>query len=330
MNIHVEPVTIALTTPFRIARGSRAECHVVRVTIEHRGVTAQGECTPYSRYGESVESVIKAISQAAHELQALSPKGEADVASIKTTLQSILPAGAARNALDCALWHLLAKLNHRQQLNDLFELPTSIVTAMTVSIDTPQAMARQAQAYLLKGAKLLKVKLDGEQIIERVTAVRNVSPQTTIVLDANEAWQHLDLPAIFTQLTPLNITMIEQPLPKDSDDVLTNISHPIPLCADESCHTKEQLNELVGKYEMVNIKLDKTGGLTEALLLAEEAQKLGFHLMSGCMLGTSLAMRAALPIAAQASVVDLDGPVLLGQDVEPSLVYREGEIVLSN
>ncbi|BFN34616.1 L-Ala-D/L-Glu epimerase [Vibrio harveyi] len=328
MKIHVEPVTIAMATPFRISRGSRTECHVVRVTVEQSGISAQGECTPYPRYGESVESVIKAISQAAHELQGLFAKGDANIVSLREKLQTLLPAGAARNALDCAMWNLQAKLAGKQHAQDLFELPTSIVTAMTVSINTPEAMANQTRSYIEQGAKLLKVKLDGEQVIERVRAVREAAGDAMIVLDANEAWQELDLDATFAALTPLNIAMIEQPLPSNDDDKLKDISHPIPLCADESCHTRQQLHELVGKYEMVNIKLDKTGGLTEALLLAEEAKHLGFTLMSGCMLGTSLAMRAALPIAVQSKVVDLDGPILLGQDIEPALVYREGEIVL--
>ncbi|MHA2783021.1 N-acetyl-D-Glu racemase DgcA [Vibrio harveyi] len=328
MKIHVEPVTIAMATPFRISRGSRTECHVVRVTVEQSGISAQGECTPYPRYGESVESVIKAISQAAHELQSLFAKGDANIVSLREKLQTLLPAGAARNALDCAMWNLQAKLAGKQHAQDLFELPASIVTAMTVSINTPEAMANQTRNYIEQGAKLLKVKLDGEQVIERVRTVREAAGDAMIVLDANEAWQELDLDATFAALTPLNIAMIEQPLPSNDDDKLKDISHPISLCADESCHTRQQLHELVGKYEMVNIKLDKTGGLTEALLLAEEAKHLGFTLMSGCMLGTSLAMRAALPIAVQSKVVDLDGPILLGQDIEPALVYREGEIVL--
>ncbi|EPO5781168.1 N-acetyl-D-Glu racemase DgcA [Vibrio harveyi] len=328
MKIHVEPVTIAMATPFRISRGSRTECHVVRVTVEQNGISAQGECTPYPRYGESVESVIKAISQAAHELQGLFAKGDANIVSLREKLQTLLPAGAARNALDCAMWNLQAKLAGKQHAQDLFELPTSIVTAMTVSINTPEAMANQTRSYIEQGAKLLKVKLDGEQVIERVRTVREAAGDAMIVLDANEAWQELDLDTTFAALAPLNIAMIEQPLPSNDDDKLKDISHPIPLCADESCHTRQQLHELVGKYEMVNIKLDKTGGLTEALLLAEEAKHLGFTLMSGCMLGTSLAMRAALPIAVQSKVVDLDGPILLGQDIEPALVYREGEIVL--
>ncbi|WP_199479072.1 N-acetyl-D-Glu racemase DgcA [Vibrio harveyi] len=328
MKIHVEPVTIAMATPFRISRGSRTECHVVRVTVEQNGISAQGECTPYPRYGESVESVIKAISQAAHELQGLFAKGDANIVSLREKLQTLLPAGAARNALDCAMWNLQAKLAGKQHAQDLFELPASIVTAMTVSINTPEAMANQTRSYIEQGAKLLKVKLDGEQVIERVRAVREAAGDAMLVLDANEAWQELDLDTTFAALAPLNIAMIEQPLLSNDDDKLKDISHPIPLCADESCHTRQQLHELVGKYEMVNIKLDKTGGLTEALLLAEEAKHLGFTLMSGCMLGTSLAMRAALPIAVQSKVIDLDGPILLGQDIEPALVYREGEIVL--
>ncbi|EVU17722.1 L-Ala-D/L-Glu epimerase, partial [Vibrio parahaemolyticus V-223/04] len=196
--------------------------------------------------------------------------------ALKSQLQSLLPAGAARNALDCALWHLHALLSQKQQVHDLFTLPEAIVTAMTVSIDTPQAMAKQAQAYLSQGAKLLKVKLDGENVIERVAAVRDAAPHAQIVLDANEAWQSLDLATVFDQLEPFNISMIEQPLPQDRDDVLASIPHPIPLCADESCHTREQLHQLLGKYEMVNIKLDKTGGLSEALLLADDAKELGF------------------------------------------------------
>lgn len=328
MKIHVEPVTIAMATPFRISRGSRTECHVVRVTIEQSGISAQGECTPYPRYGESVESVIKAISQTANELQALFNQGGINIASLREKLQTLLPGGAARNALDCAMWNLQAKLAGKQHAQELFELPTSIVTAMTVSINTPKAMASQTRSYIEQGVKLLKVKLDGEQVIERVRAVREAAGEAMIVLDANEAWQDLDLGATFAALETLNIAMIEQPLPSSDDDKLKDILHPIPLCADESCHTRQQLHELVGKYEMVNIKLDKTGGLTEALLLAEEAKRLGFTLMSGCMLGTSLAMRAALPIAAQSKVVDLDGPVLLGQDVDSALVYEQGKIIL--
>ncbi|MGR5059330.1 N-acetyl-D-Glu racemase DgcA [Vibrio rotiferianus] len=328
MKIHVEPVTITMATPFRISRGSRTECHVVRVTMEQNGISAQGECTPYPRYGESVESVLKAISQTANELQALFNQGGINIASLREKLQTLLPGGAARNALDCAMWNLQAKLAGKQHAQELFELPTSIVTAMTVSINTPKAMASQTRSYIEQGAELLKVKLDGEQVIERVRAVREAAGEAMIVLDANEAWQDLDLGATFAALETLNIAMIEQPLPSSDDDKLKDILHPIPLCADESCHTRQQLHELVGKYEMVNIKLDKTGGLTEALLLAEEAKRLGFTLMSGCMLGTSLAMRAALPIAAQSKVVDLDGPVLLGQDVDSALVYEQGKIIL--
>ncbi|MFA0306499.1 N-acetyl-D-Glu racemase DgcA [Vibrio splendidus] len=329
MKITAEPITIAMQTAFRISRGSRTECHVVRVYIEHDGKQAQGECTPYPRYGESSESVLAQIQQASSALEGMFERGVTDPAELRDHLQSLLTGGAARNAVDCALWELEAKQHDQVFPNSLFELPNQIVTAMTVSIGTPEAMATQARDYVVNGAKLLKVKLDGEQVVERVRAVRReAAADVQIVLDANEAWTGLNLEELFNQLTEFDIAMIEQPLPQQHDASLAHINHPIPLCADESCHTTSQLSSLLGKYEMVNIKLDKTGGLTEALVLAEEAQRLGFTLMSGCMLGTSLAMRAALPIAVQSEIVDLDGPVLLGQDVSPALTYRDGMIIL--
>ncbi|MEZ9254293.1 N-acetyl-D-Glu racemase DgcA [Vibrio cyclitrophicus] len=328
MKITAEPITIAMQTAFRISRGSRTECHVVRVYIEHDDKQAQGECTPYPRYGESSESVLAQIQQASSALEAMFERGITDPAELRDHLQSLLTGGAARNAVDCALWELEAKQHNQLFPNSLFELPTQIVTAMTVSIGTPEAMATQTRDYVANGVKLLKVKLDGEQVVERVRAVREAAPDVQIVLDANEAWTGLNLEELLNQLTEFDIAMIEQPLPQQQDASLAHIEHPILLCADESCHTTSQLSSLLGKYEMVNIKLDKTGGLTEALALAEEAQKLGFTLMSGCMLGTSLAMRAALPIAVQSEIVDLDGPVLLGQDVSPALTYRDGMIIL--
>ncbi|MEZ8383429.1 N-acetyl-D-Glu racemase DgcA [Vibrio splendidus] len=328
MKITAEPITIAMQTAFRISRGSRTECHVVRVYIEHDGKQAQGECTPYPRYGESSESVLAQIQQASSALEGMFERGVTDPAELRDHLQSLLTGGAARNAVDCALWEIEAKQHDQVFPNSLFELPNQIVTAMTVSIGTPEAMATQARDYVANGAKLLKVKLDGEQVVERVRAVREAAADVQIVLDANEAWTGLNLEELFNQLTEFDIAMIEQPLPQQHDASLAHINHPIPLCADESCHTTSQLSSLLGKYEMVNIKLDKTGGLTEALVLAEEAQRLGFTLMSGCMLGTSLAMRAALPIAVQSEIVDLDGPVLLGQDVSPALTYRDGMIIL--
>lgn len=322
MLLEATPYSIELATPFVISRGARTHCHTVRVTISHDHQQGIGECTPYPRYGESVESVIAQIESWTSGLISLSPQ------EAKQHLQS-MPAGAARNAVDCALWDLISKLEGTSFPSPTFTISPAIETAMTVSIGEAEAMATQAKQYVDQGATLLKVKLDGESVVERVAAVRAAAPNSKIVLDANEAWGTLDLEQLFEQLVPFDITMIEQPLPSGEDQLLASISHPIPLCADESCHTRAQLADLKGLYEMVNIKLDKTGGLTEALLLEKQAREDGFSIMAGCMLGTSIAMKAALPIATNAEVVDLDGPVLLGEDIEDGLKYHSGKLHLS-
>lgn len=321
MQIQAHSHSIKLATPFVISRGARTHCHVVRVTIQHNQWQAVGECTPYARYGESVESVMAQIASWIPKLENMSPF------QAKQQLQ-MMPAGAARNAVDCALWQLIAQMEESQFPAPYFDISPTIETAMTVSIGDVESMARQTREYAEQGATLLKVKLDAEQVIEKVAAVRQAAPSCKIILDANEAWSELDLDELFTMLTQYNIAMIEQPLPADNDAKLANVAHPIPLCADESCHTAEQLSELVGRYEMINIKLDKTGGLTEALELENRARTLGFSVMVGCMLGSSLAMKAALPIATRAEIVDLDGPVLLGQDVENGLTYLNGTLRL--
>lgn len=321
MLIEATPYSIELATPFVISRGARTHCHTVRVTVSHDHQQGIGECTPYPRYGESVESVIAQIESWTSDLVSLSPQ------EAKQHLQS-MPAGAARNAVDCALWDLISKLEGTSFPSPTFTISPAIETAMTVSIRKAEAMATQAKQYVDQGATLLKVKLDGEAVVERVAAVRSAAPHCKIILDANEAWGSLDLEQLFKQLAPFDITMIEQPLPSGEDQLLASITHPIPLCADESCHTRAQLTDLKGLYEMVNIKLDKTGGLTEALLLEKQARNEGFAIMAGCMLGTSIAMKAALPIATNAEVVDLDGPVLLGDDVEDGLKYHSGKLYL--
>ncbi|GAM75717.1 muconate cycloisomerase [Vibrio ishigakensis] len=321
MHIQAKPHSIALATPFVISRGARTHCHTVRVTVQHGEYKGVGECTPYPRYGESVESVTEQIQHWTEELSALTPT------DAKQKLQQ-MPAGAARNALDCALWDLLANADKQTFPSPYFEIKPAIETAMTVSIGEPEVMAEQARGYVRLGATLLKVKLDGEQVVERVKAVRRASPDSKIILDANEAWSGLDLESLFEELLPYDIAMIEQPLPSDNDGLLSSIAHPIPLCADESLHTRKELSKLRERYEMINIKLDKTGGLTEALLLEKEARELGFSIMVGCMLGTSVAMKAALPVATRAEIVDLDGPVLLGQDEENGLKYHSGQLHL--
>ncbi|TFH90589.1 N-acetyl-D-Glu racemase DgcA [Vibrio ouci] len=321
MQIQATPHSIKLITPFVISRGAQTYCNVVRVSIRYDQWQVQGECTPYARYGESVESVIEQIKHWSRDLETLNPF------NAKQLLQS-MPAGAARNAVDCALWQLIAQMEGSHFPAPYFDISPTIETAMTVSIGDVESMAKQARDYAEQGATLLKVKLDAEQVIEKVAAVRQAAPKCKIILDANEAWSELDLDELFTMLTQYDIAMIEQPLPSNNDARLADVTHPIPLCADESCHTAEHLSELIGRYEMINIKLDKTGGLTEALELESRARTLGFSVMVGCMLGSSLAMKAALPIATRAEIVDLDGPVLLGQDVANGLTYLNGTLRL--
>ncbi|MGR5064981.1 N-acetyl-D-Glu racemase DgcA [Photobacterium sp. DNB22_13_2] len=311
-----------LARPFVIARGSRTHQDVVVATVTLSDRSASAECTPYARYGESIDSVIEQIedfNQFLNQYPTLSAK------SIQQDLVPLLPAGAARNAIDCALWRLNAEESFPVPL---FDIKHQIVTAMTVSIDTPESMAQQARELCSQGAKLLKVKLDAKNVIERVTAVCMAAPECEIILDANEAWEALPLHELFASLASYNIRMIEQPVPAGKDTLLKDIPHPIPLCADESCHTSEDLAGLEGCYEMVNIKLDKTGGLTEALKLAQQAKETGLDIMVGCMVGTSMAMEAALPITSQAVLIDLDGPVLLKHDRKNGLVYQGGMIVI--
>ncbi|KHT63793.1 muconate cycloisomerase [Photobacterium gaetbulicola] len=310
-----------LARPFVIARGSRTHQDVVVATVEIGDRSGSAECTPYARYGESIDSVIEQIEHFNLQLKqhsVLSPGW------VHQQLVPQLPAGAARNAIDCALWRLNAQASFPAPL---FEIKPQIVTALTVSIDTPVNMAQQARELSRQGAKLLKVKLDAENVIERVAAVRKQAPKCEIILDANEAWEALALPELFQALTRYDIRMIEQPVPAGKDNLLKGIPHPISLCADESCHTSDDIAGMIGCYEMVNIKLDKTGGLTEAIKLADQARKQGLEIMVGCMVGTSLAMEAALPVASQADLVDLDGPVLLKKDRENGLVYKNGLLV---
>ena len=307
-----------LARPFTISRGTRTHQDVVTVTIEHNDLSATAECTPYSRYGESVESVVKQVESLNQKL----PKTQLT----RANLPQYLPAGAARNAVDCALWRLEYQTAFPLQV---FAIKPKIITAMTVSLDTPKAMAKQTKALCELGAKLVKVKLNHELVIERVQAVRESAPDVDIILDANEAWGELDLDKLFKQLTQFDIRMIEQPVPKGMDNKLLGINHPIALCADESCHTSDDLDNLIGCYEMINIKLDKTGGLTEALALEAKARAQGFKIMVGCMVGSSLAMEAALPVATHAEIVDLDGPVLLKQDRANGLHYQAGMMHLN-
>ncbi|MBW3698331.1 dipeptide epimerase [Vibrio sp. T187] len=331
MKLTAKHVAIKLANPFSISRGTRTHVDVVQVSMTDGKHTGFGECTPYARYNESIKSVLDQIHTFEQLLSAKladSPKSNTTAQQFREQLQNEVEAGAARNAIDSALWQLEALQTGVDFPAPMFDIQPEIETAMTVSVAEPKVMATQAKDYVEQGATLLKVKLDQHQVYERVAAVREIAPSCKIILDANEAWAELDLPKLFKQLEGLNIAMIEQPVPKGQDELLVGIEHPIPVCADESCHTSADIDALLDGYEMVNIKLDKTGGLTEALKLEQAARDNGLQVMVGCMLGTSLAMKAALPIATRAEIVDLDGPVLLGAEEVNGLKYHQGKMSL--
>lgn len=307
-----------LHSPFVISRGSRSEASVVVVDIEEDGVKGTGECTPYPRYGESIASVMAQIMTLVPALE----KG-----LTLEDLQQQLPAGAARNAIDSALWSLEAAQKTSTVTSLLgIAVPERVVTAQTVVIGSPEMMAASAKALFDAGATLLKVKLDDRLISERMIAIRAAVLQATLIVDANESWQVEGLASRCQLLADLGVAMLEQPLPAADDAALANFIHPLPLCADESCHTRDSLAALKGRYEMVNIKLDKTGGLTEALALADAAQAEGFSLMLGCMLCTSRAITAALPLVNRVRFADLDGPTWLAVDVSPALHFTTGAL----
>jgi L-Ala-D/L-Glu epimerase len=297
---------------FTISRGSRTEIRVVTVELKQDGMSGRGECVPYARYGESVEGVAETIRSLAIEIGRGLTREE---------LQHRLPPGAARNALDCAFWDLEAKKAGVPvwQLAGL-EKPEEIVTAYTLSLGTPEAM-REAAA-LNAARPLLKVKLGTADDLARIRAVRDGAPQSAIIVDANEGWSLDQYQALAPELVRLGVALVEQPLPADADDALASVERLLPVCADESCHDLKSLAALKGKYDAINIKLDKTGGLTEALLMRKAALDAGFDIMVGCMLGTSLAMAPAFLFAQGARFADLDGPLLLAADRENPIVYR--------
>lgn len=298
---------------FVISRGAVTEVQVLTVVIEDGDHRGWAECRPYGRYGETVETV-------AAEIEALRPAVEGGLT--RAALQERLHAGSARNALDCALWDLEAK----QKDTPVWQLaglaaPRPMVTAYTLSIDAPDAMGRAAEAAAAR--PLLKIKLGGDGLdLDRVAAVRAHAPQARLIIDANEAWTFDQCRAWFPDMARLGVALIEQPMAADADAALRGLDHPVPLCADESCHTANDVARFVGLYEYVNIKLDKTGGLTEALRLKQAAQAAGLGVMVGCMLAGSLAMAPAMLLGADAEYIDLDGPLLLAQDREPGLVFQ--------
>jgi L-Ala-D/L-Glu epimerase len=301
---------------FTISRGSKTEAEVVVAEVSHGLYRGRGECVPYRRYGETVEGVAAAIRAT-----------EAEVAAglDLDRLQGLLPAGAARNALDCALWDLAAK-RARHSAHELLgePPPRPLVTAFTLSLGTPEAMAAAAQKAAARA--LLKVKLGQAGDPERIRAVRAAAPRAELIVDANEGWAAHDLAENLAACADAGVTLVEQPLPASDDAALAAIPHPIPICADESVHDRASLKQLAGKYEAVNLKLDKTGGLTEAMALAADAACMGFILMVGCMISTSLAIAPAMLLAQKARVVDLDGALLLARDRPHGLRYEGSRV----
>jgi L-alanine-DL-glutamate epimerase-like enolase superfamily enzyme len=296
---------------FTISRGSKTEAHVVTVTLEDAGHVGRGECVPYPRYEETVPQVIDALEAV---------RGRIEAGITRDDVPSILSPHAARNALDCALWDLAAKRAGRPvwQLAGLPE-PRPAVTAYTLSLDTPEAMGEAAA----KAAErpLLKLKLGRDGDVERLKLIRRNAPRSRLIVDANEGWTPDNLDRMLAACADVGVELVEQPLPAGDDEALRSISHAVIVCADESAHGLDTLDQLIGKYDAINIKLDKTGGLTPAIALARAARERDLGIMVGCMLATSLAMAPAFLLTPLAEVIDLDGPLLLKQDRTPAIRF---------
>jgi L-alanine-DL-glutamate epimerase-like enolase superfamily enzyme len=302
--------TFPIAGVFTIARGSRTEAHVVTATITQGANVGRGECVPYARYGETVEAVMAAI-------EAMAPAIAAGIDRME--LARRMPPGAARNAIDCALWDLEAKGSGVAVADRLGIDPKPLTTAYTISLGTADEMAARAAAAANR--PLLKVKVGTDDDIPLMRAVARAASGSALILDANEGWTPENCARNLAEAARLGFRLVEQPLPAGADSVLSTIDHPIPVCADESLHVATDLAELKGRYDAVNIKLDKTGGLTEALALRDAARAAGFGIMVGCMVGTSLAMAPAVLLAQDADWCDLDGPLLLARDRVPGLAY---------
>ena len=298
---------------FAISRGAKTEAAVVVAELSDGNVRGRGECVPYARYGETIEGVTAA-------LEAMRPQIQQGLD--RHALQHAMPAGAARNALDCALWDLAAKRAGRPAY-DLAGLPAPgpVTTAYTISLAEPTVMAQAAERAAHRA--LLKIKLGTDGDPARIRAVRAAAPKTTLIVDANEGWSETNLAANLDACAQAGVALVEQPLPDGRDDVLGRMKRPLPVCADESVHDRASLAALAGKYDAVNIKLDKTGGLTEALAMLADAEQRNFSIMIGCMVATSLAMAPAMLLAQRARFVDLDGPLLLSADRPDGLRYAD-------
>ncbi|KXF76987.1 dipeptide epimerase [Paramesorhizobium deserti] len=316
INLQIQRDRYPIAGKFTISRGSKTAADVLVCTLSDGKYEGRGECVPYARYGESLESVTAEIGAVREAI--------ADGAARHDLLRLMRP-GAARNAVDCALWDLEAKRMGKRVAEAISsEPPRPLTTAITISMGTPEAMAETALA--LSSHPVIKAKIGGENDAARIRAVAKAAPSSRIILDANEGWTEENFRKNMMIAAEAGIALIEQPLPAGKDELLAATPRPVPVCADESAHTSEGLEALAGRYDAVNIKLDKTGGLTEALAMRKRARELGLGVMVGCMVGTSLAMAPAVLLAQDADYADLDGPLLLERDRSPGLTYQ-GTIV---
>ena len=322
MNLTVSATieTWPIAGSFTISRGSRTEMVVVVAEISDGTHTGRGECAPYPRYDETPQSVVAAITRAN---LGETPDRQTPSDALRDSLRQAMPAGAARNALDCALWDLEAKRSDISVAERCgYTALNPVETAYTLSLGTPQTMseaARRAAHF-----PLFKIKLGGDGDAARIAAVRAAAPDVRLIVDANEAWSEENFIENMTACDDAGVALVEQPLSADKDGMLARVAHTVPVCADESAHITADLEQLIGKYDAVNIKLDKAGGLTESLDMMREARARGFMVMAGCMVGTSLAMAPGIILAQGADIVDLDGPLLLARDRKPGLTYTGG------
>ncbi len=307
---------LPLKEPFKISRGAKTEANVIVIILASGANEGKGEAVPYAHYGETIQSVMAEIEN----LRATIENG-----ITHAQVQDLLPAGAARNALDCALWDLAAKSNGTTVAEMIgVDHPKGLETAVTIGIDTADKMAAKASLY--RDYPLLKVKLDQNDIRAKVTAIRKAAPKPRIIIDPNESWTMQELTELDDFFVAQKIDLLEQPLPVDADAGLMAYKGKTPICADESCHTRADLEGLQGKYQVVNIKLDKSGGLSEAIKLKQTAQGMGFDIMVGCMVASSLAMAPAMLLASGADFIDLDGPIWLSTDRPHGLQINKGVI----
>lgn len=317
LRIDARVETWPLKRPFIISRGSTSEAHVVSVTLRDGEIRGQGEAVPSARYGQSTESALAL-------LEAMKQQPDLD----RQKIQKLLPAGAARNALDCALWDLEAKRSGKRVWEILNLLPLAeVLTSFTISLDAPAAVGVAARES--NHLPILKLKLGGDDNdVGRVEAVRANAPSARLMIDANESWSPQHYRKVVPELSRLGVELIEQPFPAKDDIVLAELERPVPVCADESCHTSADLPRILGRYDAINIKLDKTGGLTEALALVGLARQAGLTLLFGCMVSTSLGIAPARMLAGSDDLVDLDGPLLLAKDRPHGLRYENGKLGL--